>query len=326
MKIIDNPALPISEPGVYSGISLDRYHSRGICAGPSVSSSLLRVAWKWGMRTFWDQWQWNPNSVPVPSTRYMMLGSAAHHLLLGEDDFSRHFIGRPETVVDKGVVHPWNGNRIACKKWLEDQAAAGRTVLTAAELLAIEAMTRSMYEHPYAVDALRGLVEHSMIVRDEETGIYIRVRPDAIPTDSGDYVDLKLTQSVEVNDLKSSLRSFAYHQQSALVWEVAEKLGLPIESFTYIFIEYNRPYSVSVVKLDDEELSLGRRQNREMLRRIAECQSAGYWPGPNDGGVIMISLPRYERASIEHRLEVAERVRAGTISNPAQAIADGPNL
>ena len=34
---------PITTPGIYSGVSMDRYHGPDLCAGPSISSSGLRT-------------------------------------------------------------------------------------------------------------------------------------------------------------------------------------------------------------------------------------------------------------------------------------------
>ena len=38
---------------------------------------------------------------------------------------------------------------------------------------------------------LNGLVEHTMVYQDKETGVWIKVRPDCVPTDGADISDLK---------------------------------------------------------------------------------------------------------------------------------------
>lgn len=312
MHIERNPKLPISRPGIYAGIPLETYHSRNICNSLSVSSSGLRTAWIKSLAHFFEGWECNPaHSEDREETRWMRLGSAAHHLLLGEAEFSTRFICRPAELPDeRGVTVPWHGNRKVCKLWLQKQEKAGRTVLTPDDIEAIKGMARKLAAHPFAAEALSGLVEHSMFAKDKETGLWLRSRPDSIPSESGDYVDLKITSDVSTIAILSSLRRYGYHQQAALTWEVAEALELPINSFSLIFIESAPPHCVRVVTFKDDTLSRGRRQNRAMLRKIAECTKTGEWPGPGEEDGEFISLPEGEATYIDARLEALEQETA----------------
>lgn len=301
--------LPISRPGIYAGISLDDYHSTLVTPGPSVSSSGLRRLWQTSPAHFYAAWEYNPNRIEETASEAMILGAAAHHLLLGEDDFQTHYVMRPETLKGEDGLKPWQGNRKACREWLTEQRRAGRTVLTPAQIDTIRGMAKSLARHPDVSDGqiLYGEIERSGFIRDKETGLWLRIRPDAWPID-GDFCDLKTIVSISNLAIWSAMREHAYHQQGALVWEVIEGLGLPFDSFSLLFVEKDPPYAVRRATLSDDALVRGRRQNREMLRTIAECIDRNEWPAPLDIDALDVSKAEAER--IDARLDQLETDRA----------------
>jgi len=106
-----------------------------------------------------------------------------------------------------------------------------------------------------------------------------------------------------VNDpaVLSSIRERGYAQQGALVWEVIEALHLPFESFTDLFVEKSPPYCVRRVTLSDAALGRARRQNRAMLRVIADCIDKNEWPGFDD--IENADVAKTEQDRIDQRLE-----------------------
>lgn len=304
MQIIRKPKLPITKPGIYSGIHIDKYHSAGICDGPSVSSTGLRTCWSKSPAHFFHEWPCNPKFTPHTVTEPMTLGRAAHHLLLGEDDFSTQFIGRPPALRDQdGDLLPWNGHRKDCKRWLLEQAKAGRTVLLDKQLEAIRGMARSLAADPLVkAGALNGEIECSMVVRDKETGIWLKARPDAIPTDDGNYSDIKTIDDISDQGIFRALRNNGLHMQGALIYEVANALGLPFEDFNLIFVESKPPHCVRIVPMAEDDLSRGIRQNRAMLRVIARCMAEKRFPGPGANDPRSIGLPNSERQYIDEKL------------------------
>jgi len=84
LKITKWNGKPISKPGWYSGIPIERYHSAGMCDGPAVSSTDLRTCWSKSRAHMFAFWAENPKRIERPTSRAMILGSAAHHLFLGE--------------------------------------------------------------------------------------------------------------------------------------------------------------------------------------------------------------------------------------------------
>ena len=185
MKVTKWDGKPISKQGWYSGISLDRYHSAGMCDGPAVSSSNLRTCWLKSAAHMFDEWAENPDAEPRESTRNMILGAASHHLLLGEEGFKLRYVAQPETYRDKVTAQekPWNNNAGVCRDWHEKQREQERTVVTVKELKSIVEMARSLALEPLVQqDLLRGYVETSGFFKDTETGLWVKVRPDVVPS------------------------------------------------------------------------------------------------------------------------------------------------
>jgi hypothetical protein len=165
-------------------------------------------------------------------------------------------------------------------------------------------MARAIGAHPLVkAGALNGYVEHSGFWRDE-TGIWLKIRPDVIPSDSGDFVDIKTTSSVQWNDLQRTTAQMGYVQQFALMREGFRKLGFPVASATLLFVERNRPHCVRIVSLTPEDLDRGERMNRAALRTFIRCYKSRIWPGP--GGVRRdaeeIWTPDWHKEQIEARL------------------------
>ena len=127
MKIVPWDGKPISQPGCYSGISLEQYHSAGICDGPSISSSGLRAIFTHSPAKYWSDSPYNPEREDDDRDNDALeFGSAVHALVLGDEDFNTSYVMRPEKAPDGS---PWNGNKTTCKEWIAAQEAKGRAVL-----------------------------------------------------------------------------------------------------------------------------------------------------------------------------------------------------
>jgi len=272
---------PIDTPGCYEGLPISLYHSQLCCRGPSVSSSNLRrclVVNGGSPAHFYVHWSGNPNRVEQPESVALIMGRAVHHLLLGQPRFAAEFVVRPDEIGGK----PWHGNRLECKAWLREQEEAGLTVLKPEWIEDIKGMALSLGRNPLIQNGiLNGLIERSIIMSDRETGLWIKVRPDAIPTDSGDFSDLKTTTSVQWPDIVKTITNYTYAQQAALCRTAArEVLQMDMQSWSLVFIEKEPPYCARVAQLKPPDIDLGERLNRLALRAIARGLETGDWPGP----------------------------------------------
>lgn len=290
----------IKTPGWYSGIPLEKYHSPGICAGPAVSSSNLRTCWSKSPRHMFASWAENPRREDDPPTRPQILGAAAHHLFLGEDGFNIKYVQQPETYPDKklGFQKPWSNLADHCKRWHKEQRDAGRLVVTPKEMHAIREMAASLQtEAVVQAGLLDGNAEVSGFFKDKETALWVKVRPDVVPMDGPDFVDLKTAREVTTVALQSSIHEYGYNMQGALIWEACEALGQPFAMFTLLFIETTNPWCARAVPVSKEDLGIGWRQNLLMKRWVRACILADHWPGPgaDDHGELSMSHAARER-------------------------------
>jgi len=295
---------PITNPGWYSGIPIETYHSAGICDDVAISSSNLRTCWSKSPRHMFAQWCENPKAEVKKVTRPMILGQAAHHLFLGEDDFGQKFIAQPEYYPDKktGELKPWHGSANYCKAWQE--AHAKFVVVTVKEFEAIIEMAKSLQLNPLVNDgALNGRIECSGFFKHAETGLWVKVRPDVIPMTSGDYIDMKTASGVTTHELQYTMREYGYHQQGALVWEACDALGSPFTEFTLMFIETSSPYCSRDISVTPEDMARGRKQNLWAMRAIRNCIEQDHWWGPGEGDLRPLPLGNDERARIDARLK-----------------------
>lgn len=290
----------ISAPGVYD-IPIDAYHS-DCCAGPSISSSGLRTIEARSLAHYWAGSYLNPAREPVAESAAFTLGRAAHHLLLGERGFAEQFVLRPAELHGE----PWQGNRKACKAWLVEQAAHGKTVITEAQIANIRGMADALKRHPLVAGGLmNGEIERSLIWQDDETGVWLKARPDALPLNGEIVVDLKTTSDASPRAIAKSFSDYGYHQQLALISQGMKKvLGRKPgnDDFVLIFVESSAPWAVSVRPVDPQAIDYGRMLNRRALRKFADALARDDWPA-YEADTSTLSLPRWATDNLELQIK-----------------------
>lgn len=292
MKVTRWNGKPIKEPGIYAGVPMEAYHSADICAGPSISSSGLRKIFTDCPMAYWVESDLNPNRLEPDEKEAFVLGRAAHHLVLGEEQFSRYYVARPEKL--NGTA--WNGNRTDCKDWLGHCRDQGLTVLTPGQVETIKGMAGLLPWQEGLEDsglknsavvragALSGLVEHTIIGLDRETGVYLKARPDAIPLDSTQFADFKTTQKVDWKSLSRTLDDFRYDMQAVLASMCLEQaIGRPFTDFAFIFAMKKPPHAVEIAELTADDLAEAKLDVEAAIRTFARCLDTGRWPGPGGG-------------------------------------------
>ena len=300
------PGVKIDITCAVRNMPMDVYHGQP-CVGVSASSSQLRTIFSKSLAHFWDTSSLNPNRQPFQDTEATVLGRAAHHILLGESDFSKHFVIRPDMAPDGRA---WNGNNHTCKDWLVEQELAGLTVLKPEQVEYIKGMSKSLSAEPIIQGGiLNGEVELSMFYQDKETGIWVKSRPDAVPNGS-DASDLKCVSDISDDGISRGLGDRGYHQQSAIVSEaMLHVFQRQMENFFLIYVEQKRPHSVRIDTIDPEDIAAGIHENRAALRLLKRALETDYWPGPKnvagDGG--FVRRTKWTREWAKRRLEQIER-------------------
>jgi len=304
---------PITAPGIYSGIPMTTPDGRGyhqaITRAPSLSSTGVRTIFSESAAHYFARSYLNPNAKPKQQTEALLFGRAAHHLLLGEADFRAHFAIRPDTYRDEEAKEkPWNGNAKICRQWLKEAKEQRLDVIKTDQLINIRGMAEALKREPMIrAGILNGLIEHSMIWQDEETGVWLKVRPDAIPAVDMAFSDLKSAADVTDEGIEKAISDHDLHVQGALIGMACKALfGRPMESFSLVFSEKEEPHCVRVVEISGADLDLGEQQIRAVLPIFAKACETGVWHGPGGGQQDATYFPvrPYRVKQIERRLEI----------------------
>jgi len=288
----------IAAPGMYEKVPMEAYHG-DLCIGPSISSGGMRTMWSQSPAHYFVGSYLNPDRVNEDKPHFAV-GRAAHKLLIeGRDGFDKEYAIRPQEWSD------WR--TAAAKAWRGEHIERGFTILVPDDLVQIVGMSKSLAAHPMVkTGILDGLIERSFIWKDEETGVWVKARPDALPSPI-DLADLKTTGSVADDDVQRSLTNYSYHVQAAVAMAGVEAVtGAKPESFTLVFVEKEAPWAVRVITIMPEDIERGRHQMRWALREFAKCVETGNWPGPDRGATDAEFLPmsQWARNRIDERLNI----------------------
>lgn len=264
----------VTEQCVVDGMAEDTYHLDPVPGG-SLSSTGAREILNCPARFAWNQEHGRED------TKSFDLGKVAHALILGT---GAQYQALPYT--------DWTTKRAQQDR--KDARAAGLTPLTLPELAQAEAMAAAFRASPAgALLTPDGLPERSLFWIDDETGVWCRARVDW--ANALTYLDLKTTADAHPGHLGKSVADFGYHVQEAFYERGIRALNLAdgrAPEFLFAFVEKKQPHFVTTAVLDAEARSIGDELVSRALRRYAECQRTGVWPGyPTD--IVTVSLPRW---------------------------------
>jgi hypothetical protein len=296
----------ITADGVYAMVPIDTYHrDTDLFDGFSISSSGLRAVLRRPSEYWWSS-PYNEDAEEQDEKQALNFGKAAHMLLLGEEGFAAQYVLPPKTCTDaKGKVVAWKNSFDSAKAWHAEQKEAGKTVITETEIGHIRHMRDALSKkEAVRIGILNGKIERSIFHRAGD--IWLKARPDVIPMDGGDFVDLKTAASVDDESIAKAIYSHGYHVQAGLMrLIVREVLGADaFTSFTFVFVEKTAPYDVRVMQLKDSDIDLGERQAMQGLKVLRECLKRQEWPGFDgfDQHISFTEMPGWARTRIDTQL------------------------
>ena len=319
----------IPGPGAYR-MPMSLYHGQK-CPGVSVSSTGVRKAALQSPLAFWKSSDLNPQRYPPKEeSDALILGKAAHCLILGDEVFADNFAYVPENAPRRPTapqIAAFEKNGFwsdAAKEGAEfwqkwDAEAAGRALLTAEQVTKIGYMAENLAALPEARDALIGdLTEISMIWQDEKTGLWVKSRPDCIPSNGLDFGDLKTFSPKGSDLLLAAMRAVTDHGypvQMAMACEGAEQVfGMTASNCALIFTQTTEPYEPVPLMLDAEALHWGRVLFRDGLDKIAHGLETGEWPGRARGFLTYqyppTMLHRFGEMQLNGELPIIKRIAA----------------
>jgi hypothetical protein len=153
-------------------------------------------------------------------------------------------------------------------------------------------MAEAMKHHPISKAFGRGKAEATIVWRDEETGVWLRCRPDFLPDDRRFIPDFKTTTDASPRGFEKSIANFGYHQQAALYIDGVNAVFGKDEARQFYFIaqEKEPPYIVQPYQIDATAIDWGRRINRKAINLFAKCLKENHWPG-YASDFVQLSLP-----------------------------------
>ncbi|UQR66187.1 PD-(D/E)XK nuclease-like domain-containing protein [Bradyrhizobium sp. C-145] len=298
---------PITRPGLYRNIPLADYHRHDLCDSISVSSSMFRNIIRKSPAHAFANSSLNPHRDRETQTESMALGRFVHKAVAGEP-FDDDCMLCPPLV--KG--EPFNMRKKVWQDWKADQEAAGKYVITPSLATRAKGMIIALGQFPLVQQGMLGGSPERSLVWKDPRGFWKKARPDEMPNDSGDFVDLKTTASVLYRDTQYSIAEYGYMQQAAMVMEGARALGMVANSFTLLWVESEKPHCVRAQTLKDEDLARGHHLNELAGKTFWQCYQSGEWPGPGDDrpDAEYVDMPDWWRKSVDDRVKYELREAA----------------
>jgi len=232
---------------------------------------------------------------PTPQTEAMKLGEAVHCAILEPDLFPDRYCPAPK--VDRRT----KAGKEIYENFLQENV--GRVVLKHDEFLSCCAMSGKVNGHSVASKLIdrADMKEVSGFFNDPVTGLFCRMRADAICKSIGTIVDLKTTQNASPSEFERSIFKFGYHRQGAFYIDAAQVLGLKIDHYAIIAVESEAPHCVAVYRLKNDVIELGRRENIALMEVWKKCADADEWPAYPEL-VTDIGIPAWAKNQTEKEL------------------------
>lgn len=281
----------INTPGLYD-IPIEIYHG-DTCEGHSVSGSgLVRIEQE-SLRHYHWQSYLNPQREEV-DTAALAFGRAAHAWVLGEPEFNKYFVISPFDTFRTKEARVWRD-------------AQSRTIVKADQVEAIKAMAATIKAHPLLRNAFTaGTPEKSLIWKDRETGIWLKSRPDWLPTTLRYVPNFKSCRSAHPKAFASAAFGFGYHQGAALCLDgLREVLGWNDAQYYFVAQEKEPPYVALPFVMRDTDIEMGRMLNRSALRKLARALDRNEWPAYAEGAT-EIEMPAWQEKQFLDRHAAGE--------------------
>jgi exodeoxyribonuclease VIII len=272
------------EIGFHQGLSSRDYH-----AIDAASSHRLGLLKKSPLHLKWSI------SNPTPPSEAMVIGEAIHTAILEPMRFAHEYI--------KGIKADGRTKEGKAAKEEFAKRAGLRTVLEPNIYNDIQNISIACQGHSLANALINAAteVEVSGFFKDPTTGIFCKMRADAMCENQKTIFDIKSTQDASPSEFEKSIFNFGYHRQAAFYIDGANILGKQIENYAIIAIEKVAPYAIAVYRLQNEAIELGRSENRGLLNLYAECVKNNNWPGYPEH-FTDVGLPAWAKKQIERSI------------------------
>lgn len=218
---------------------------------------------------------------PEASSEARELGTALHCAILEPLIFRERYTVMPDfgdlrAVEGRTSKEQGKANKERRTQWLAEHE--GAQVLTAEDYERIANMSASVRGHRAALAAVQGATEQVITWTDPTTGLACKARLDII----GEGVnDLKSAVDVSPRNFGYAAAKYLYHGQMSFYHDGLIHSGriIPRRLPLFIAAQNRAPWDVAVYNMQSEHVEAGRLLYQRLLRRLAECAAADWWPG-----------------------------------------------
>lgn len=289
----------ITKPGAYPGISNEDYHGNpDLLPGPSLSSSGAKKLLGSSPYHFWHSSPLNPNPPADDDKSFLNIGKLAHDLILLPENWTDRYHATPEGY------HPNHKKWAEAKAQREQAEKDGKVILRHDDLLTAKAVVAALEANDLAMSLLSdGVSEETLAWQDEETGVWLRARPDFRPNAVTEQANVAVVSDLKFmaptfcspSGFSRAIDNFGYHMSAAFYFDGIERIfGTRPSTWMHIVVEKDQPHTVSLYALPLEDIAIGAKQNREAIRKFADCLERDEWPAYADQPV-SVGLPEYAR-------------------------------
>jgi hypothetical protein len=274
----------------------EEYHADGVCASPSLSSSLAQILLRESPRKAWfSHPKLNPNYKPDTDSKFD-LGTCAHAVLL-EDDASRI-----------AIVEADDWRTKAAKEQRDAARASGKTPLLAKHFDAVRRMTEAA--KAFILDSEIAEFWHADDAKSEVTAVWkegsvwLRARLDRFSGSMKFIGDYKSTVDASPDAFSRLLIRMGYHIQEAFYRRACRNLGIPEAKFIFLAQSVEPPHECSLHGCDPALQQIADAEVDRAVQLWRVCMQTNKWP--SYGGRIHWAMPtNYMITEHEMRLQEA---------------------
>lgn len=255
------------KPGIYQ-MPAAEYHADP-CPKPSLSNSIAKVLINQSPHHAFIQHPRLGNEVESEESSRFDIGSAAHAMLLENDD----------SIVEVVEADDWRTK--AAKEKRDDARAAGKLPVLAKNFVHLRAMVQAARDY-IATTELTGIFDDGMPEQTivwKEDGIWCRMRPDWLTENWFINLDYKTCASAEPNAFGRHMTSMGYDVQAAFYQRGLRAIGGPDDSnFIFLAQEIEPPYACSLHSLSNIAVEMAEAKVQRAIDIWRECITSGKWP------------------------------------------------
>lgn len=294
--------MKIDKPMAIRNMPIDVYHKH-----PALSNS--------GLKTLLDcpakyYYKYLSGECELKEKPHFKIGKACHkYILEGKRAFEKEYWYNPYSELKKDeivkILQDKYGYDCTIKKSLvkdlmeilltEDGIEPKNIQLNKNELNQVIGTARAIKADEKAYNAFhqKGESEISLFWQDEETGIWLKCRPDFLPKDHKLVPDYKTCQSANPNTFYGDFIKYGYHIQSAMYMQgIKAVFGDDVEQFFFVAQEKEPPFITQIYTPDTGIIDFGHKAVRIGIKKYQECKEKGFWETYSDDVIEMSFVPK----------------------------------